>query len=152
MPRLSHKRQAALTADAETVRTLYEGACARFGADAVATSLSLIWTYRCICGVQGSLPFRATVSTNAGELLYVAREVCGLPQAAQTPSLTHQHGEAMTCRFVANAKPIRPSSQTGMSWGDHTNAFVETVTVKTSSMISSIFLTTMTEPDARIRS
>ena len=90
MPTLSHKRQAAIAADAETVRKLYEGACERFGTDAVAKSLSLLWTYRCMCGVQGSLPFNATVSANASELLYVAREVCGLPRAAQAPSLTRQ--------------------------------------------------------------
>lgn len=83
MAKLSHKRQAALAADAEIVRTLYEGACERFGTDAVAKSLSLLWTYRCICGVQGSLPLRAIVSTNASELLYVAREVCGLPPGEQ---------------------------------------------------------------------
>ena len=88
MAKLSHKRQAALAADAEIVRKLWNGACERFGTDAVTKSLSLLWTYRCMCGVQNSLPFDATVSTNAGELLYVVREVCGLPQAARAPSLT----------------------------------------------------------------
>ena len=87
MAKLSHKRQAALAADAETVHKLWDGACKRFGTDAVTKSLSLIWTYRCMCGVQNSLPFDATVSTNAGELLYVAREICGLPPRHQETTL-----------------------------------------------------------------
>ena len=87
MPTPSKKRQVALAADAETVRKLYEGACERFGTDAVAKSLSLVWTYRCICGVQGSLPFHATVSTTASDLFYVAREVCGLPPRHQETTL-----------------------------------------------------------------
>ena len=77
MATLSKRRKTALAADAETVHRLYQGACERFGAEAVGKSLSLVWTLRCMWGVQGVLPFGAMVGKNLGELLYVARDVCG---------------------------------------------------------------------------
>ena len=74
------RRQALLVADGPLVQALYETACLRWGTARVRDSISLVWTLRCIWGVQNRLPFRTgLVSQNAGELLYVLREVCGLP-------------------------------------------------------------------------
>ena len=82
MATLSKKRQQALTADAETIRKLYAEACARWGDERVIKDLSLLWTLRCMHGMQGVLPFEATQSKTLSEVLWVAREVCGLPAQA----------------------------------------------------------------------
>ena len=78
MSTLSQRRKTALAADAALVRALYAAACTRFGYDAVQRDITLLWTMRCIQGMEGSLPFQATASRTMQELLYVAREVCGL--------------------------------------------------------------------------
>ena len=78
---LSQRRQRALQADRAIVEQLYVGACERFGAEAVATDVSLLWTWRCMQGVQGAVPFKdGCEAKTLKELLYVAREVCGLPR------------------------------------------------------------------------
>ena len=83
MAKLSKKRQQALAADADAVRKCYAAACERFGTEALAKSPTLLWTMRCMQGVQGVLPFGATVSKNVSEWLYVAREVCGYVEARE---------------------------------------------------------------------
>ena len=74
MARLSKKREQALLADIPAVRALHKAACLRWGPDRISASPSLVWTMRCIEGVQGAIPFvNGLISQNAGELLWVLR-------------------------------------------------------------------------------
>lgn len=77
MAQFSKHRQQTLTADAETVRRLYIAACARWGQQTVDADLRRLWDLRCMWGIQSSLPFGCMESRTLGELLYVARAVCG---------------------------------------------------------------------------
>ena len=86
---LSQTRQRALQADRALVERFYDGACERFGAGEVAKDLSLVWMW---VGMQRTKhawinlahgrnePFSDTQVKNLKELLYVARQVCGLPR------------------------------------------------------------------------
>lgn len=76
---LSQKRKHALLADGPVVERVYAAACERFGVEAVAKDLGLVWTFRCMQGMQNVLPFSDTVSQTWGEFRYVLQEVCGLP-------------------------------------------------------------------------
>ena len=78
MAKLSQQRMVALQVDTAQVTALYHRACVRFGAAQVQADLRLIWTWRCIQGMHGVVPFHALESRNLRELLYVARELCGL--------------------------------------------------------------------------
>lgn len=70
----SKKRQQALREDMPVLRGLYVRACVRFSKESVAKDPTLLWTMRCIEGVQGSLPFQGgLVAQNAGELLWCWR-------------------------------------------------------------------------------
>lgn len=74
MAKLSQRRQVLLEADIPCVRQLYAEACVRFGADKVHGSPMLVWSMRCMAGVQGRMPFMGgLVSQNAGEFLHVLR-------------------------------------------------------------------------------
>lgn len=82
MAKIAQYRRQLLRADARVVRQLYDNACARFGTAEVARDLRFLWTMRCMMGVDGRLPFDGgMVSRTLGEVMYVAREVCGLGQA-----------------------------------------------------------------------
>ena len=79
MATLSQRRKTALAADATIVRGLYAEACARWGKNATDQDLTRLWDLRCMKGMQDIIPFRGGMETHTlGELLYVAREVCGL--------------------------------------------------------------------------
>ena len=78
MSTLSQRRKTALAADAALVRALYAAACTRFGDDAVQRDITLLWTMRAMQAMDGTLPFEETASRTLKEVLYVAREVCGL--------------------------------------------------------------------------
>lgn len=77
MATLSQRRITALQVDTLQVTRLYHQACARFGPAQVQRDLSLVWTWRCMQGVEGVLPFDALESRTLRELLYVARDLCG---------------------------------------------------------------------------
>jgi hypothetical protein len=82
---ISLKRQAQLRADEPVVRRLYAEACQRFGQEEVDKDLTRIWDLRCILGMQGRLPFSGgTIFKDLGEMLWLAREVCGLGQKKAT--------------------------------------------------------------------
>ena len=59
--------------EAATVRLLYDAACARWGRARVHASPSMVWTLRVMEAITDALPWDATVSREAGELLWVAR-------------------------------------------------------------------------------
>lgn len=74
---ISKKKQALLRTDELTVRNLYTLAVARFGQEAVDKDLTRLWDMRCILGMSRALPFGSTEFQNLGELLWIAKEVCG---------------------------------------------------------------------------
>lgn len=78
MARISQKRTRELERDRDLVLRIYREACQRFGEGEVKKSFNLLWTYRCMAGCLGTIPFSLTVSQNWGEMSYVAREICGL--------------------------------------------------------------------------
>ena len=79
--KLSQKRRRELAADQAIVEQMYAAACQAFGAEKVAKDLTRLWDLRCMWGMSNRLPFGGgTVARNLGELLWVAREVCGLPR------------------------------------------------------------------------
>ena len=78
---LTQKRKQVLRQDQPIVEQLYRGACQRFGPTAVCKDMGLLWTWRCIQGMQDAVPFTGGMEARTlAELLYVAREVCGLPR------------------------------------------------------------------------
>jgi len=78
MARLSKKRQRELIADKDTVQALYEGACERWGEEAVRKDMTRIWDLRCMWGMQNILPFDSMVSRTLSEVLWVAENVCNI--------------------------------------------------------------------------
>lgn len=62
MATLSQRRKTALAADAEIVHRLYKAACARFGIDDVRRIPSLLWTMRCMLGMDDQIPWDAMES------------------------------------------------------------------------------------------
>lgn len=76
---LSLKRQQALLADRPHVATVRMLAVTRFGQAAVDDSPTLLWTMRCMMGMQDQLPFGATVAQNVKEWLWVARQEGATP-------------------------------------------------------------------------
>lgn len=79
MAKISAKRARELIADKDVVMVLYRAACERFGKEKADRDLTTIWNMRCMWGMLGQLPFRGgMVSRNLGEVMHVAREVCGL--------------------------------------------------------------------------
>ena len=74
----SKKRQAELRNDVHIVATLYEHACDKWGREAVDRDLTRLWDLRCMWGMHKILPFGSTCFRNLGELLWIAKTVCGL--------------------------------------------------------------------------
>lgn len=77
MAGISKKRQKVLREDEFQVRNLYAHACQRWTKKDVDQDLTRLWDLRCIWGMQKVLPFKSTNFTNLGELLWIAKEVCG---------------------------------------------------------------------------
>jgi hypothetical protein len=75
---ISQKRQRAIAADAPAIQRLYTAACQQWGQAAVDADHTRIWDLRCVWGMQRILPFGSLVSTNLGEVLWVAEHVLGL--------------------------------------------------------------------------
>jgi hypothetical protein len=73
----SKKRQKELEADKGVVETLYKHACDKWGKIAVDRDLTRLWDMRCIWGMHRILPFGATTFTTLGELLWIAKNMCG---------------------------------------------------------------------------
>ena len=78
MAQISKKRQAEISQDQHTIQRLYDHACQQWGVDKVQTDLTRIWDLRCIWGMKRVLPFGSMSCRNLGEVLWVARNVCGL--------------------------------------------------------------------------
>ena len=76
----SAKRAALLRQDEHYVRGLHKAAIAYFGEERVKYNLTTLWDVRCMWGIKGILPFGAMESKSLGDVLYVAREVCGFTQ------------------------------------------------------------------------
>ena len=67
-------RQQMLRRDLPHVQAVRAAAMIRFGENALARDPSLLWTMRCMWGMDGRLPFKATVSKTLSEWLWIARQ------------------------------------------------------------------------------
>lgn len=78
MAKISKKRQAVISQDADTIRMIYDQACIRWGKEKVHKDLTRIWNMRCMLGMQNVVPFRSMNSQNLGEVLWVVENVLGI--------------------------------------------------------------------------
>jgi hypothetical protein len=75
--KLSQKRKRELEDCKSDIESLYQGAVNRWGEEKVKQDLTRLWDLRCMWGMANLMPFGSTGFTNLGEMLYVARELCG---------------------------------------------------------------------------
>ncbi len=75
--RITQKRQRELLTDFNKaiVRTLHAAACERFGADVVKRDRTMVWTMRCIWGMENKLSFNSPGVLNLSELLWMLDQV-----------------------------------------------------------------------------